>query len=133
MSHIEITNDNEWVPEREDLDYTANWIGALVAHDAGFLYFVDDDYRFQITEDNAICYRNDTNEEMNGTALIDPRDRNAWWWFQGITAEYEDLYEPMSPHALHIISILPRPEVVRNFLRLAQYDLEDYPPETWTK
>jgi len=124
--------ENEWQPVYEGLDFTEHWMGAIATAQEGFVYFdTFEGYEFQLTEENTILFMNDTRDEMDGIAIVDPRDSNAWWWFRGIYKDFEYLENLLCNHATIITTVIPRPEVVKNYMALMRKDLGDFMPEEW--
>jgi hypothetical protein len=132
MAKIFNSPENEWQPVYEGLDFTEHWIGAIATASEGFVYFdTYENYTFQLTEENTVMYMNDARDEMDGIAIIDPRDDNAWWWFRGIYKEFDYLESLLCNHATIITTVIPRAEVVKNYMALMKKDLSDFVPEEW--
>lgn len=131
MAKIVESPENSWNPEYEGIDFTADYVGKIATHEIDYVYFQDDDFAFQLTEENTFYFDNDTHKDMEALAITDPRDGRAWWWFRATHGEFADLLEWAGPHATCIHTLIPRPEVVRNFMRLQERDLGDFVPEDW--
>lgn len=118
MASIIWAENNNWYPEYEGCNFHDVYTEKAQDQDYDFAYFKDDDgYTFQINEENGIYYQNDTIEDMNACALVDPRDDKAWWWFPD-SRPWEYVSEAIGIHGTYIHTVIPRPEVVKNFMRI---------------
>lgn len=139
MGKLLISQENTWNPEYSGVNYRNDYmrfIGEQCEYDdepPEYLYYEDTDgYTFQITEESCYYYQNLHSEDMNGVAIIDPRDSNAWWWFKGIHKNFQDLIDHVEMHSSIISTIIPRPEVIRNYIAILEARADtDHVPDDW--
>lgn len=137
MGKLITASENQWTPEYEGVNYRNDYmryVGEMTSIDQppDYVYYQDQDgFIFQVTEESCMHYQNITNEDLESVAIIDPRDQRAWWWFRGIHNNFEDLVEVVGLHATVLSTIIPRPEVVRNFVNLMESKQHDEVPEEW--
>lgn len=136
MARINAESENNWQPKFGDIDWYPLYEQMLEEEGEEhpyFLYCENNDYKFQLTEENTFVYTNRTAPGMNGVAIVDPKDNAAWWWFADTHEDYYELEEFVAPIATIISSDIPQEIVVRNFLQRSLSDVVniDYIPEEW--